>query len=87
MPGVHVHCGTGRLAVVLAERVGPTGSVDGIDHDRATAVAEMYRVSAPGTSLTENFRSAVVGGGPGFITFGRRNHRAGPRTHRLCRFH
>jgi ubiquinone/menaquinone biosynthesis C-methylase UbiE len=26
-----VGCGTGRLAMVFAERVGPTGSVDGID--------------------------------------------------------
>jgi SAM-dependent methyltransferase len=28
-----------------------TGSVDGIDHDRATAVAEIYRVLRPGGTL------------------------------------
>ena len=97
-----VGSGTGRLAVVLAQRVGPTGSVNGIDpsmemvtramanarragvpatfqeafaqqlpfsdasfdaltctlalhhvvdHDRPTAVAEMYRVLRPGGTL------------------------------------
>src|SRR5215216_508859 len=29
-----VGCGTGRLALVIAERVGPNGSVDGVDAAR-----------------------------------------------------
>ena len=117
-----VGCGTGRLAVVLAQRVGPTGSVNGIDpakemvaratakarrakvparfqeafaqqlpfadasfdaltctlalhhvadHDRPTAVAEMYRVLRPGgTLLIGEFQAA-----------GRR--RRWPRLHRF----
>jgi SAM-dependent methyltransferase len=44
-----VGCGTGRLAVVLAQRVGPTGTVNGIDPakemvTRATASARRARV-------------------------------------------
>jgi ubiquinone/menaquinone biosynthesis C-methylase UbiE len=53
-----VGCGTGRLAVVLAQRVGPTGSVNGIDPARE--MVRRAKAKARRAGVTATFQQAFA---------------------------